>query len=120
MQATVPVVQPIAFAQQRAGRAVCRHDPTAPVELDHAEAGVLEQHGERRAERPGIDQLLPHASELTQVGQKTLDRRDLRPRPAIASDRVRGDPYDAGAPGPVEAHVQAVARVGQRQGFVVD
>ena len=112
------VQEPVALAQPLPGEVVGRHDPPVQVQLDDPASRVLEQRGERRAERPGVDQRLPDPHELSDVRQETRHHLDLRGRPALAADGVRSHPDDARALRPVETHVQAVAGIGAEQGVV--
>ena len=117
-QQTALVEQAVAGPQEVAGPVVRRHDPPAPVELDDAGPGGLEQFRERRAESTGAGQRLPDPHVLTDMGQETPDRVELHGRPAVPVDRVVDGPDDARAVGPVQANVDAVLGVSQRQPLV--
>ena len=89
------------------------------VELDDAGASVVEQRGERRAERFGIDERGAHPHVLAKVGQETTDHVDPGRRPAGCVDGIRDPPHDVRAARSVQAHVQAVLAIYTGQHLVV-
>ena len=79
---------PSPLGQQVARAVVGGHDPPATIELDDPAYRVFQQHGERRPERPRIDERLPDPNVLAKVRQQPRDRPDPRRRPAAGVDRV--------------------------------
>ena len=91
MEQPAPVRQPIALPQDVPGAVIGRHDLAAPVQLNDAELGVVEQGRHGRTQRPGAGQRMVDADKLSEMGQQPFDHLQLWGPPAVRGDRVSGD-----------------------------
>ena len=117
-QQAAAIRQPVAPAEQVAGKIVRRDDAAAGIELDDPAARVFEQPGHWRSQGTRIDQRLPDPHVLADVGQETRHRLHPGGGPAVAVDGVADAPGDARAARPVETRDEAVLAVAARQHLV--
>ncbi|MCY4025382.1 MAG: hypothetical protein OXH75_03595 [Acidobacteria bacterium] len=108
MQDAVAVGQPLAAAQDVAGGVVRRQHAAAAVQVQDADAAVVQQAGQTGAQRIGTGQRLADMNGLADVRQQRLDQLESSGLPVAAAEGVADGPDDLQVVFPVEPRDQAV------------
>ena len=119
VQKAVLVKQPVTLTQHGTGPVVRLDHPTAPIQVNDADPGVVEQLAEGAVQGFGADHHPTDLHELPDMRQQTMDHLELGGVPAACFNGVGKGPDDTRVVRPVQARVQAVLGAGVAHALVV-
>ena len=110
--------QAVTLPEEVAGAVVRCQEATAPVQMDDADAGLVEEGAERRPQGLGAGQGAADVDVVADVRQQALDHAGLD-GPPVRGDRVQNSPGKVRAVQAAQPHVEAVAGIGPGGEFIV-